>query len=209
MDRDKVMDAYLDHLLTEGKRPASVYAFCKGLEITESAFFEHFPSFDAVEGEIWRSLVEKARADVEADGEYTGLSARQKMLALFYAFFEQASGRRSFLLKRYPGFACANGDRRLRRLKDAFEPCAGDILREAAEREEIAERGRLNEAYPYLFYQLLLFILDYNLKDASQGFERTDALIEKLVNLAFDLLEQQVIESTFDVLRFLAQKTPA
>jgi hypothetical protein len=46
-------------------------------------------------------------------------------------------------------------------------------------------------------------VLEYFLKDESQGFERTDAFIEKTVEFAFDLLRTQAIDSAADLARFL------
>ena len=208
-DENAILEAYLDTLLTEGKEPASVYAFCKSLDISEAVFYERFPSFDGVEARLWEKLFEQALESLEADEDYANLSGRQKMLALFYAIFEQMPARRSYLLMRFPGFGKCEGMGRLEAFKKRFESHTGEILEEAAGNGEIVRRGRLNEGYPYLFYMSFLFILDYHLKDASQGFERTDALVEKSVNLLFDMLEQQVVESAFDIARFLMQKEHA
>jgi ubiquinone biosynthesis protein COQ9 len=51
----------------------------------------------------------------------------------------------------------------------------------------------------------LLFrsVVAFNLKDDSAKFERTDAFIEKSVTLLFDLMGRQVLDSGFDLLRFL------
>jgi hypothetical protein len=48
---------------------------------------------------------------------------------------------------------------------------------------------------------LLLFWRD----DESAGFEKTDAAIEKSVNLAFDLIGKGAVDSAFDFAKFLYQ----
>jgi hypothetical protein len=68
---------------------------------------------------------------------------------------------------------------------------------------EIAERGRLSALYPEALYLHLRGAIDFNLRDESRGYERTDAFIEKTVAVAFDLLRTQVFDSALDLARFL------
>jgi hypothetical protein len=49
--------------------------------------------------------------------------------------------------------------------------------------------------------------MQFNLRDDSEGYERTDEFIEKTVKLAFDLIRTQAIDSAFDLGRFLFRGT--
>ncbi|MGF1482759.1 MAG: TetR/AcrR family transcriptional regulator [Opitutales bacterium] len=202
-----IIDAYVDYVLEEGKEPASVYTFCKKLDLSEADFYKVFPSFKTVENAFWRRLAHEAQASLESDPESASLNARQKVLAYFYSLVEQVNARRSFVLLRFPGFKPPMVPCGLDGLQSQFEDYLTPVLNAAVETEEIAKRGRLNDTYPYLFYQQFLFVLDFCIKDDSHGFERTDALIEKTVNLAFDLIERQALESAFDLFRFLAGRS--
>ena len=42
---DKIVEMYIDYVLTEQKDPASIYAFAKHLGIEESEFYKHFNHF--------------------------------------------------------------------------------------------------------------------------------------------------------------------
>jgi tetracycline repressor-like protein len=42
-----------------------------------------------------------------------------------------------------------------------------------------------------------------NLQDDSEGYEQTDVFIKKTVKLAFELIRSQVIDSAFDLGKFL------
>jgi hypothetical protein len=46
------------------------------------------------------------------------------------------------------------------------------------------------------------FLLRFWAKDTSNEFERTDAAIEKAVNLSFDVLGKNLVDSTFDFVKF-------
>jgi hypothetical protein len=56
-------------------------------------------------------------------------------------------------------------------------------------------------------YLLLRSVIDFHVKDTSARYERSDAYVEKSVNLAFDLLRTQAIDSAFDLLRFLVPRS--
>jgi hypothetical protein len=73
---------------------------------------------------------------------------------------------------------------------------------------EIAERRGLTALYPGILYVHLRWVIDQYLKDESEGFERTDAFIEKTVTLAFDLFRSQALDSAADLLRFLLPGNP-
>ncbi len=199
-----IIDAYIDFVLEEGHEPPSVYTFCKKLGMSEADFFALFASFTSVERAFWMRLADQAAATLDADPEAGALNARQRMLAWFYALNEQANANRSFVLARFPGFKPPATLAQLERLRERFEHHAKKILEHALDTDEVAKRGRLNDTYPYLFFQQFCFVLDFSTRDDSKGFERTEALIEKSVNLAFDLIERQALESAFDLFRFLA-----
>jgi LPS sulfotransferase NodH len=54
---EKIEEAYLKHLLTQGKTPNSVFQFADDLGITEAKFYEHFSSFESIEKNIWERLI--------------------------------------------------------------------------------------------------------------------------------------------------------
>ena len=61
----------------------------------------------------------------------------------------------------------------------------------------------MGNVYPEVLYIHWRSVLEYFLKDESTRFERTDAFIEKTVELAFDLLRTQAVDSAADLIRFL------
>jgi hypothetical protein len=49
----KIISAYMDHVLTENKQPVSVYAFALKAGITEKEFYNYFASFTDIDQKIW------------------------------------------------------------------------------------------------------------------------------------------------------------
>jgi hypothetical protein len=205
--RDRLIQAYIDHVLEEGKPPASVYKFCKALAVAEKDFYGIFSSFPALEGQIWASWVEQTCATISASGEWPGFNARQRFLTFLFAFFERAVDHRSFLLARFP---CPK-TRLLREapsiapLKRRFTRFAETVLEHGIGTGEIPARAGLERLYAPAFTEVFLAAIDFHVNDDSPGFERTDACIEKTVVLAFDLVGRSLAESAFDLIRFVLQ----
>lgn len=196
-------DAYLDHLLEHGKAPASVHRFCKDLEITEKEFYTQAASFKVLEAKIWQGLFDQTHAVLQQDKEYAGYPVRQKLAAFYYTFLEVALNQRSFIELRFPGFPRGLGCPSLKRFREVHEEFIKGLVAEGRKSGEVANRGKLSDAYPRAFFAQWVFIVDFWLKDESDQFSRTDALIEKSVALSLDAVGSQVIDSAVDMLRFL------
>ncbi|MDZ7849091.1 MAG: hypothetical protein U5L96_21530 [Owenweeksia sp.] len=46
--RERIIMAYRNYVLEKGTNPASIYSFCKDIEIEEAQFYEHFNRFEQV-----------------------------------------------------------------------------------------------------------------------------------------------------------------
>lgn len=202
----KVKAAYIEHLLLNGKQPASVYKFCLDLGIKEEEFYNHFGSFDALEKNIWKGFIEQAINSLKSDSSFDGFNARERMLALYFTLGEVLKANRSFAIQQL------NNHRKpelvptfLKDFKNEFEEFAGSIVSDGKSKGEVAERPYLDKRYPQLFWVHMSFFLLFWKNDESPGFEKTDAFIEKSVNLAFDLIGKGAVDSAIDFLKFLYQ----
>jgi hypothetical protein len=79
------------------------------------------------------------------------------------------------------------------------------VLNDGKTKGEVAERPYLDKRYPQLFWVHLALLLMFWKGDDSAGFEKTDAFIEKSVNLAFDLIGKGAVDSAIDFGKFLYQ----
>lgn len=201
--RERLLSAYRDHLLEHGGPPASVFKFTRDLGLEERAFFAEFPNFDALESEMWRGLVARVAGAVVAGPEWAGFTSRQRLLTFLFAFCEESLAWRSLLLQRVERCGPIPRPARLRGLELGFKEFIGPVIEHGHATGEIAERGMLREAYPEAFFLHFRAVVDFHLKDASAGYERTDAFIEKSVALAFDLLRTQAFDSALDFAKFV------
>lgn len=207
-DRASIRTAYIEHILEHGDAPASVFAFAKDIGISERTFFEHFASFEALERAIWGDTVDEVAKAVTSGDEWNDFTAREQMLAFFYAFSEAILDQRSFFLARFPrpagkSSAPYSSLRCTAKLRSRFREFAYPVLDSGIGSGELKQRGPIGDRYPRILTTLFLSVIHFNLSDESEGFARTDAFIEKSTHLAFDLMGAGVVDSALDLARFL------
>ncbi len=191
--------------LENNRLPRSAYELCKFLETSEENFYENYTSITAVLQDTWKDWFEKTKNQVQADEQYQSFSVREKLLAFYYTWFENLKGKRSFLeILISSQMRCSQ--EQYKTFKESFKAFAQELLNEAIETNEIQNRNFLNQSYPALLWRQAMYLLNFWLKDSSPAFERTDAAVEKAVNLFFDLTGKTFLDSLIDFAKFNFQK---
>lgn len=203
---DSLKLAFMEYVLTEGKRPASVFKFCKDLGITEADFYSSYGSFESLERAIWKGFADDTLQALYADESYASFNSRERVLSFFYTLLEVLKRNRSYILmhadeKHFPGMTPGY----LKDFKAAAEDFFKKLKEEGTSAGEIANRPYLDQLYPQAFWMHLEFILHFWKNDDSAGFENTDAAVEKSVNLAFDLIGKGTFDRAVDFAKFLYQ----
>jgi len=201
--RHRIESAYLHELKAEGRPPVSIFKLCQTLGISERDFFSEYSSLEAVESHWWRHQMDGLILSVENSAEWPSFSARHQMLAFLFAFTTAALEHRSLLLLRLGHANPLTAVPQWSGLEERYEAFTKSVLMHGRQQGEIASRGPVTAVYPKALKLLLRSVVAYNLKDESPKFERTDAFIEKSVTVLFDLMGRQVLDSGFDLLRFL------
>lgn len=206
ISRDDIKEAYIRHYLEDGGEPASVYKLAAALGISESVFYDHFGSFQGLERAIWSDYMDEALEILEKDAGYESFNVREKLLSFYFTHIQQMRNHRSFILGQFkhvkpgpdlPAF--------LRDYQSRFTSYAQALIKEGIESGEIADRKYLSDQYYRGFWVQLLFVLKFWVDDDSPGFAKTDAAIEKAVNLSFDLIGRGPFESMIDFAKFVVQ----
>lgn len=202
----RIITTYTSYLLNNGNKPASVYKFSQDLGITEEEFYEYFGSFSAIEKKIWLDFINNTISRIENDDTYAGFDTKDKILTFYYAFFEELKKSRSFVLlqlgqhKRTPSTPDFLKDFRSR-----YVTFIDGLINAGKANGEISRRPLIDKRYPQIFWLHMTFLLFFWRDDSSQGFERTDAAIEKSVNLAFELIGKGAVDSVVDFAKFIYQ----
>ena len=206
VSEEKLIGSYVEFVLINGKRPPSVYKFCLDLGIKEEEFYNHIGSFSGLEKLIWKGFIDKVIGRLTGDDTFSGFTVREKVLTFYYALLEELKKHRSYIL-----FQFENSRKPelipeyITLFKSTFESFLENILQEGKNSGEVANRPVLDKRYPQLFWLHMGFILIFWKEDNSPGFEKTDAAVEKSVNLAFDLIGKGAVDSAIDLAKFLYQ----
>ena len=201
--RQSILDTYIAQLQKTGKTHISVHSLCLDLKIGEKEFYGEFPSLSAVEKHFWKEWIDRIIDALSSGKEWGAFSAKEQYLAFLFAFAGEALEHRSLLEQRFANLTLLCSPDTLDGLKGSFKDFASGIIARGMESGKIAHRGPLGNVYPEVLYIHWRSVLEYFLKDESTRFERTDAFIEKTVELAFDLLRTQAVDSAADLIRFL------
>jgi hypothetical protein len=204
---EKIRKAFIEYVLENGTRPASIFQFAKKLKMTEAEFYDFYNSFDQLEADIWRTSLDETIAKIEAEEVYAQYSVREKLLALYYTWFETLKAQRSFVLKTFPDLKKSGmkTPSSLETLKTGYYNFVTELMMEAKETKEVVSRRFVDERYPQIFWLQALWLLDFWVKDTSKGFEKTDSAIEKTVNTSFDLIGASALDSVIDLAKFMFQ----
>ncbi|MCU0419913.1 MAG: TetR family transcriptional regulator C-terminal domain-containing protein [Cyclobacteriaceae bacterium] len=203
-----IRSAYRKYVLTHGKQPASVFVFCEELGMTEEEFYAQFGSFEALEKAIWTEYVTTVRERLLADENYAAFSAREKILSFYFTLAELLKADRSFVLLQLKAWKNpAQLPVFLKGFKGVFDEWINGVITQGIQNGEVAKRPLLDQRYDGLFWLHLMFILQFWSHDESANFEKTDAAIEKSVNLAFDLIGKGILDNALDFGKFLYQSS--
>jgi AcrR family transcriptional regulator len=204
--KEKIRKAFIEYCLENDHKPSSVYILAKKMKIKEEDFYEQYNSLETLENDIWLGFFEDTRQRIESEEVYASYSVREKVLAFYYTWLEVLKSQRSFVIYAY--HQKKSLDTRPSFLEDfrrAFKSFVEELLIEARESQEIADRRFASEIYPRMFWLQTLAILKFWVKDRSQNFEKTDVLIEKTVNFGFDAMGKSALDSAFDLFKFAFQ----
>jgi AcrR family transcriptional regulator len=205
MENSDIIKKYIVYTLDKGERPANEHIFAKYLKISEAKFYTFYPSLCALEQDLWENTITTTLARLRADSNYTNYSSREQLLSFYYTYIEELNEYRSFYkeLLRADINLLKNVPARFKKIKTHYVAFANEILTEAKSKGEIKARPLIDSKYADLLFLQFLFVLRYWYKDDSLGFEQTDAAIEKAVNLSFDLMNSNILDSVFDFAKFM------
>lgn len=202
--KDEIIANYMEFVLENGERPASVYKFCKDNAYEEGQFYMHFGSFEGIREQIWVSFYENAIAVIEKDPHYSGYGNQEKMLTFFFTFFEILTANRSYVLLTLNESPLKIQElAQLRQLRIKVREFASQLIEKRNEEKTSRFSKNPISVFSEGAWLQFLFLLKYWHDDQSAGFEKTDMAIEKSVKAIFDVFETTPLESVLDFGKFL------
>ncbi|MBF2054441.1 MAG: hypothetical protein IGS03_13395 [Candidatus Sericytochromatia bacterium] len=203
LSREALISAYMEHCLEQGQAPRSLEALAQTLGQPTQALKSHFKSLPALEAGVFEAFLSHSLALLEQTPEYASYSGSEKLLALYYTFFELLSANRAYvLLALPPDLRLLQQLPRLMGLQRAFTRHLASLLPDLdlpgprwSGRDLLLAEG---------FWLQLLSLLVFWYRDDSPNFEQTDVFIEKSVAALLSSLRLQPGSALLDWGRFCA-----
>lgn len=204
MNADTLLDNYMDYVLTNGKRPTSVYVFAKENGMEEQDFYRFYSGFSQIEREFFHEIFRRTIILSRGMENYVLLSARERLLNFYFIFIENLTLNRSFVL-----FLLANGRTTFESLAairpDFFDFTENLPLQELPLAEKLSPTMQQAgyRTQQELLWKHFLSVIDFWRKDTSTQFEKTDIFIEKTVDTVFTLVDSEPLRKVLDLGKFL------
>lgn len=204
-----ILSCYMQHALEHESFPSSVYKFCKENEIDETEFYQNYASMDTVKHAIWTAFYDNTHQLLSKNKDFSQLSRKDRLLTFYYTFFEVLLLNRSYvLLALNEGHQPLKQLGQLKGLRHSVKAFAEELIEEGNENKSDFAKNPTALFSEATWGQLLLLI-KFWLSDSSKGFEKTDALIEKSVTVAFEVFDNTRLDTILDLGKFLWKETTA
>jgi hypothetical protein len=200
----EIITLYMDFVVEHYCKPNSIEDFAQLHQFDEVIFYNHFTSFKDLEKTIYNVLFENSAAVLKQSPEYHSFSKKDKLLSLYYTFFENLALNQEFVKLNLKGL-----ENQLKALsvfslfKRSFISFIDELDLETfnlnIDSIENIQKKTIEES---AWIQLLITI-KFWLDDSSEAFEKTDIFIEKSINTSFELLDSKTLLSIIDLAKFL------
>ncbi len=202
---ERIFELYSDYILNHGERPKNIYRFAKDNEFEEKDFYEYFASFEHIERRILQEIFVKSVDLAATVNENQGTHSKEKVLNVYYIFFENLTMNRSLVLMLL-GKNMLHNSKILTPLRETHRNFIKtldfndwEIIKNA--KSDV--RNFNDKAREEIFWLHLLSSIDFWRKDTSPAFEKTDVFIEKTIDTGFEIMDNQPLKKVADLGKFL------
>ena len=204
ISKQDIFSFYMDFYLENGEAPKSVYQLSKAYNFDESHFYQFFGNLSGIEKSIFKSFFEQTIELLDKSEEYATFDSRNKLLSLYYTFFEILTANRSFVLN------VLERDKTSPRFLKTVSYFKPEFLQyiQALDIEKLDFKGAqiekmVGKSLDESLWIQMVICLKFWMDDDSASLEKTDIFIEKSINTGFDLINVQPLKSIIDLGKFL------
>lgn len=203
--KEKIFELYGDYLLENAERPKNVYLFAKQNNFEEKEFYHYFSGFEQIEKEMLNHLFIKSLELASEVNSSEEITTREKLLNVYYIFFENLTMNRSLVLS-ILGTHKVNNVKALQNIRETHRQFVSTLDFNEWEMIEKAKEDirKFNEkARQEALWLHLVSAIDFWKKDTSPDFEKTDIFIEKTIDTGFELMNNEPLRKVVDLGKFL------
>ena len=205
LNSDYLLSLYGDYLLENRERPKSIYSFAKENKFEEKEFYQFFSSFDHLEKEILKHFFQKSLdLTIEIEG-YEEMSAKERLLNLYFIFFENLTMNRSLvtMILEKRDLTMLQKMQKLKSEHQKFIKTLDFNDLEILEKAKESFKNFNSKSREEILWLHFLSIIEFWQKDESPNFEKTDLYIEKTIDTGFQFIDHEPLKKFVDLGKFL------
>ncbi|MEN9487621.1 MAG: hypothetical protein RIR56_1310 [Bacteroidota bacterium] len=205
INSEKILSDYGNYLLTYGERPKNIFVFAKENHFDEKEFYQFFSSFEHLEKEILKHFFQKSlELSLEIEG-YEDMSAKERLLNLYFIFFENLTMNRSLVLMilEKKNLSTLQKFHELKSEHQKFIKTLDFNDLEILEKAKDSIKNFNEKSREEALWLHFLSIIEFWQKDESPSFEKTDLFIEKTIDTGFEFLNNEPLKKIIDLGKFL------
>ncbi len=200
----EIIAFYMEYVVEHGSKPESVEDFAQIHQFDDVIFYEYFTSFSDLEKNIYNVLFENSLDILKHSPEYYSFSKKDKLLSLYFTFFENLALNEEFVKLNLKGL-----ENQLKALstfsllKKSFTTFIDELNIETISLNVDIVENIQQKAIKESAWVQFLFIVKFWLDDSSNAYEKTDILIEKSINTGMELIDTKSFHNIMDLAKFL------
>lgn len=206
--KEQLQDVFISYVEEEGLG-FSIETFCSENSVSIEQFKELLGSVEEAEKDVWLALMKAALSTVKADQGFGQFTAKEKLLSVYYTFFENCALNESFCEESISFHGKISMLAVLKKMKEPFVQFVKDNL-DTPQFPTSQYSDKVNDLggsfQSETVYAQLLFLLDFWSRDRSADYEKTDIAIEKAVKALTDLIDITPVKSLLDFGKFVWQE---
>lgn len=203
-NRRAIIEAAVDQIIEKGFKGASMRAIARQAGVGDATIYNYFPTKEDIFYAYYEDRFQEAVDRLEAVGDLDEYSLQERLQALFEGLLESFLPDREFLQAtfRTAFFSMPPNYKKLRPIQSHFTGAVSRSFEAARESGELQEH-MFEDMVVLFFWDYLIGIVTYWLKDESEQFSSTTVLIDKTMELGCAVLKAGVVTKAFDICSFL------
>lgn len=201
---NNLVSNYMQYVIENNSKPQTVDEFAGKYKFDDSIFFNDFEDFEDLEKHIFNLFFVNTISILIDSDDYKHFDNKNKLLSFYFTFFENLTANRDYVVKVLD--TKSNDFEKLQslsKLKNSFTNYIESLQIITFDLKQKTIEKAQNKVLKESAWLQLILTIKFWLDDDSKDFERTDVLIEKLVNTSFDLINVKALKSVIDLGKFL------
>lgn len=200
---ENLIDFYMDAVVRLQGKPDSIESLGEHYDFDAESFYDFFKNFEELDRTIFKTLIDISLATLAETPDFESFDKKDKLLSLYYIFFENLTLNRDFVLITLKDYGLSLSTiSLLSKLRDSFNTFVDSLQMETLNiggSLESLQKKSIRES----FWVQFLLTLKFWMSDDSPECETTDIFIEKSVNTGIELLNTKSLHNIIDLGKFL------